>query len=192
MKRKMNRIGGLYIYKDGIRVLPYGNPDYDFVDIELNRTKGAGYYYFSYRRMFGVVQITSESNSALSEKAGREGFRENRAYRQFRDILRSFFVQIAADFFREGGMRADTYAEKRAEISRIEKARRKQEKAAAARRAALASELEMFFQRTEAGEPAREVNAIVRDRSTELTAVTNVSEPAVAASVIVNAEARAK
>jgi len=28
--RKMNRIGGLYIYRDGIRVLPYGNNDYDF------------------------------------------------------------------------------------------------------------------------------------------------------------------
>lgn len=192
MKRKMNRIGGLYIYKDGIRVLPYGNPDYDFVDIELNRTKGAGYYYFSYRRMFGVVQISTENNSALSEKAGREGFRENRAYRQFRDILRSFFVQIAADFFREGGVRAGTYAERRAEISRIEKARRKQEKAAAARRAALTSEIEAFFQRTEAGEPLREVDAIVRDLSAELTAATNVSEPAVAASVIVNAEARAK
>ncbi len=34
----------LYIYNDGIRVLRYGNPDYDFVDIELNRTKCAGYY----------------------------------------------------------------------------------------------------------------------------------------------------
>ena len=68
----MNRIGGLYIYKDGIRVLPYGNPDYDFVDIELNRTKGAGYYYFSYRRMFGYIDIDAEANRNLNEKAGRE------------------------------------------------------------------------------------------------------------------------
>jgi len=37
--RKMNRIGGLYIYRDGIRVLPYGNNDYDFLNIEKNRTK---------------------------------------------------------------------------------------------------------------------------------------------------------
>ena len=50
--RKLNRIGGLYIYKDGIRILPYGDTDYDFLDIEKNRTKSAGYYYFSYRRYF--------------------------------------------------------------------------------------------------------------------------------------------
>jgi len=28
------------------RVLPYGNNDYDFLDIERNRTKSASYYYF--------------------------------------------------------------------------------------------------------------------------------------------------
>jgi signal transduction histidine kinase len=190
--RKMNRIGGLYIYKDGIRVLPYGNPDYDFVDIELNRTKGMAYYYFSYRRMFGVVQITSRENGALSEKAGREGFRENRAYRQFRDILRNFFVQIAADFFREGGLRATTYVDKKSEISRIEKARRKQEKLAASRRATISAELESFFRKIENGEPAQEVESIIHDLSAELSAASEASEPQVAANVIVAAESRAR
>jgi signal transduction histidine kinase len=190
--RKMNRIGGLYIYKDGIRVLPYGNPDYDFLDIELNRTKGAGYYYFSYRRMFGVVQITSKENGALSEKAGREGFRENRAYRQLRDVLRNFFVQIAADFFREGGLRAATYAEKKSEISRVEKARRKQEKLAASRRAAISAELESFFRKVENGEPEREVESIIHDLSAELSAASDASAPDVAANVIVAAESRAR
>ena len=31
---KTNRIGGLYIYRDGIRVLPYGDSDVDFLHIE--------------------------------------------------------------------------------------------------------------------------------------------------------------
>ena len=54
--RKLNRIGGIYIYKDGIRVLPYGSNDYDFLNIERNRTKSASYYFFSYRRMLGVIE----------------------------------------------------------------------------------------------------------------------------------------
>ena len=29
--RKLNQIGGLYIYKDNIRILPDGNTDYDFL-----------------------------------------------------------------------------------------------------------------------------------------------------------------
>ena len=70
---KLNRIGGLYIYKDGIRVLPYGNNDYDFLDIEKNRTKSAGYYYFSFRRIFGAVEIDQTRNANLVEKAGKRG-----------------------------------------------------------------------------------------------------------------------
>ena len=37
------------------------------------------------------------------KKPGREGFRENTAYRQLRDILKNFLVQVAGDFFREEG-----------------------------------------------------------------------------------------
>ena len=53
---KMDRFGGLYIYRDGVRVLPYGNNDYDWLDIERNRSKSARYYYFSYRRMEAFLQ----------------------------------------------------------------------------------------------------------------------------------------
>src|SRR5690606_21154611 len=62
---KTNRHGGLYLYKDNIRILPYGNSDYDWLDIERNRTKSASYYFFSFRRMFGVIDITSELNEKL-------------------------------------------------------------------------------------------------------------------------------
>ena len=70
---KLNRIGGLYIYKDGIRILPYGDTDYDFLDIEKNRTKSAGFYYFSYRRIFGTIDIDQVRNANLVEKAGAGG-----------------------------------------------------------------------------------------------------------------------
>jgi hypothetical protein len=99
MLTKLNRLGGLYLYKDGIRILPYGDNDYDWLSIEKRRTLSASYYFFSHRRMFGAVQTSRQTNSALQEKAGREGFRENAAYREFRDILTNFFIQAAADFF---------------------------------------------------------------------------------------------
>src|SRR6202035_835390 len=121
ISNKLNQLGGLYIYKDNVRILPYGDTDYDFLNIEKNRTKSAGYYYFSYRRIFGVIEIDRAHNAALQEKAGREGFRENRAYRQFREILKNFFVQVAADFFREGSAKLGRYEERRAELSRLEK-----------------------------------------------------------------------
>lgn len=120
MKRKLDRHGGLYLYRDGIRVQPYGDLDYDWLDIERNRTLSASYYFYSYRRMFGVIELSREHNGELSEKAGREGFRENVPYRQFRSILMNFFLQTAADFFREDGKFGEAHAEKRAELNRNE------------------------------------------------------------------------
>lgn len=49
IKAKGDKFGGLYIYRDNIRVLPYGDSDYDFLDIEKNRSKRASTYFFSYR-----------------------------------------------------------------------------------------------------------------------------------------------
>lgn len=162
---KLNKMGGLYIYRDGVRVLPYGNTDYDFIDIEKRRTLSAKYYYFSYRRIFGVIEIDSQNNRELVEKAGREGFRENIAYRQFRDILENFFVNIAATFFREGGERADYWSEKRSELDRVERARRKREKRASERRALFEAELEQKFERINAGEPQAAAAEIVNELS---------------------------
>lgn len=158
LKRKLERIGGLYLYRDGIRILPYGGADYDWLDIEKNRTKGAAFYFFSYRRLFGVVEITRQDNAALSEKAGREGFRENRAYRQFRDILKNFFLQIAATYFRQEGEESDYYVQRRAELDRLERARRDREKRAAADRRKFARRLEKVFSEIDVNEPQKRVD----------------------------------
>ncbi len=145
LRRKLDRHGGLYIYRDGIRVQPYGDSDYDWLDIERNRTLGAGYYFYSYRRMFGVIELSQTDNGKLTEKAGREGFRENRAYRQFRSILMNFFLQTAGDFFREEGKYADVHIETKGELNRKEKIRRKKEKQVRQRRTALQNALQKVF-----------------------------------------------
>ena len=68
--------------------------------------------------MFGAVEIDAKRNRNLLEKAGREGFQENRAYRQFRSILQNFFLQMAADFFRTDGVHAETFDLRKTEMSK--------------------------------------------------------------------------
>ena len=162
MAAKLNRIGGLYIYRDGIRVLPYGNSDYDFLNIERRRTKSASYYFFSYRRIFGVIDITREDNPNLVEKAGREGFRENRAYRQVKHLLENLFVQLAAEFFREGGLRSDEFVKMRGELERNERLRRKRARQVRVRREEFARRLDRFFDSVNARKPEAAVKAAVR------------------------------
>ena len=157
LKRKLDRYGGLYIYRDGIRVQPYGDSDYDWLDIERNRTLGMAYYFYSYRRMFGVIELSQAANRKLTEKAGREGFRENRAYRQLRSILMNFFLQTAGDFFREEGKYADTHVEKKGELNRKEEILSKKAKQVRQRRTALQNALEQAFAAIDERRPELEV-----------------------------------
>ncbi|WP_248805519.1 ATP-binding protein [Pseudomonas sp. MWU13-2100] len=143
MSGKLDRLGGVYIYRDGIRVLPYGNTDYDFLEIEKRRTKSAGDWFFSYRRGFGYISIGHEHNSSLTEKAGREGFRENQAYRDFRSVLINFFQQLALEFFRESSPQGDYWEVKRS-INAQAEILKKQKKKADARRSVFEEELDTF------------------------------------------------
>ena len=114
MNQKLRFYGGLYIYRDGIRILPYGNQDFDFLEFEQRRSISASDYFFSYRRMFGVVELTRRENGELREKAGREGFAANDAYRQFRAMLMNLFYEVAFKFFRETGSHAERFYVRRA------------------------------------------------------------------------------
>ncbi|MFW2341069.1 ATP-binding protein [Brevundimonas sp.] len=158
---KLNKIGGLYIYRDGIRVLPYGDADYDFLDIEGRRTRSAGYYFFSYRRMIGVIEISRKDNDLLVEKAGREGFQENRAYRQMKEMLEHFFVQAAGDFFREDGAMADVWQSERERLVKEHELLAKRSRQVAGKRAALAKDLEGFFEKINGREFEASAEAIV-------------------------------
>ena len=189
---KLNRIGGLYIYKDGIRILPYGNTDYDFLEIEKNRTKSAGYYFFSYRRIFGTIDIDQTRNANLVEKAGREGFRENRAYRQFREILMNFFVQIAADFFRQGGVHVASFEEQRAELERLELIKRRREAQVSVRRKQLQEGLEDFFKELDQGTPQKRIDDVLKSFIAQVQGFDKIADPNRHATEMLNVEFRAR
>lgn len=98
--KKLKVFGGLYLYRDNFRLLPYGRSEYDFLKFEQRRSQSATYYQFSHRRIFGYIGITREKNRSLKDKAGREGFIVNRAYREFTEDLIGFFVDFAVRFLR--------------------------------------------------------------------------------------------
>lgn len=99
LNEKLKKFGALYIYRDGIRVLPYGRVDADFLGFEEKRSKRISTYFFSYRRMFGYIGITRKNNKLLADKAGREGFISNAAFRDFKADLSAFFEDLAKKYF---------------------------------------------------------------------------------------------
>ena len=96
---KVSEFGGLYIYRDNFRVLPYGRTDFDFLGFEKRRANRAGTYYFSHRRMFGYIDLTRDGNEKLKDKSSREGLINNSSYSAFKNDLESFFKELAQDYF---------------------------------------------------------------------------------------------
>ncbi|MEZ4829183.1 MAG: ATP-binding protein [Bacteroidia bacterium] len=192
---KSDKFGGLYIYRDNIRILPYGNSDYDFIDIERNRTKSASFYFFSYRRMFGVVDISRSENYKLKEKAGREGFIENKAYRQLQDILKNFFVQLAADFFREGsgsGPKTEFWVQKRAEREAYYKALERRDQQAKARKEKFQQSLNMFFESLGNNQFKNELEELLQEQERHFAAIASIQDPEAASQVLIDRELEAR
>ena len=145
MHLKLARLGGMYVYRDGVRVLPYGDHSFDWIEVEKRRNLGAGYYFFSFRRMFGAVILSRQQNTGLVEKAGREGWQQNNAYRQLRDILINLLTQLAAEFFRQGGTHTELFEQQQSELKRKSALLEKREKQVASRKKNFTESLDTFF-----------------------------------------------
>lgn len=185
---KLDCIGGLYVYRDDIRILPYGNSDVDWLDIELRRSKGMAHYFFSYRRLYGAVCLTREENGNLKEKAGREGFQKDKAYRQLKDILENLFIQLAADFFRKEADFGDYYRERRAELDRLDRALKKREKQVGTKRKKLIEALDSFFQNTSRKLPEAEIDSLRLQVHARMEGASRMENPDEAAEELLEAE----
>jgi signal transduction histidine kinase len=73
---KLLKLHRIYLYRDGIRVYPYGDPDDDWLQTDILRgTKAAGMF-LSNDQVLGFVNITQKENPELKDKTNREGLIE--------------------------------------------------------------------------------------------------------------------
>ncbi|MCR8644717.1 ATP-binding protein [Paenibacillus sp. N1-5-1-14] len=112
LAKKLDEIGGIYVFRDGLRILPYGEPDNDFLNVEKRRSLRAGTYLFSFRRMYGYIEIGKKTNPNLEDKSSREGFIENGYYNHFRTLLTNLLIWWAKDYL---GTRSDSPDARRAQ-----------------------------------------------------------------------------
>lgn len=95
---RLDNSGGIMVFRDDVRVLPYGELENDFLNLEMRRSKNAGAYLFSHRNMFGRILLDSERNPKLEDKSSREGLLENEEYHYFIKTLQNLLVKIAFEF----------------------------------------------------------------------------------------------
>lgn len=119
---------GLMIFRDGLRVLPYGREDNDFFEIEKRRSVNAGREYWNARRIFGRIAISRTANPNLKDKAGREGFIVNPAAKSLRALIINVLRSSAYEHFGSNSASRAIEISETQQSFREEKARKDQER----------------------------------------------------------------
>jgi signal transduction histidine kinase len=96
LKEYMKINGGVKLYRDGIRVYDFGEPDNDWLGLDLLRVNTPTVR-TSRNQVLGSLRLDSEQSLDLEEKANREGFIETPASKAFINAILSVFKSIEAD-----------------------------------------------------------------------------------------------
>lgn len=84
-KQLINSINGIGVYRNGFRIRPLGDPEYDWLMLNKKRIQNPSKK-IGGDQVSGFVHIESEELSNLEEKSARDGLKENEAFEALRDI----------------------------------------------------------------------------------------------------------
>lgn len=91
---------GVKIFRDNIRVYNYGEPNDDWLRLDLDKIQRTGDH-FGKKVTVGVVELDLKmSNEGLIEKTNREGFIDNQEFEKFQSIVKrayTFFEDEASE-----------------------------------------------------------------------------------------------
>ena len=92
-RRLLNESNGVAVYRNGFRIRPLGDPDFDWLRMNEQRVQNPSLRIGS-NQVIGFVQIQSEEKSGLIEKSARDGLRENRAYESLKEIAAKIIAEL--------------------------------------------------------------------------------------------------
>jgi len=97
--RILDQYSGIKIYNDNVRVMPYGEPGNDWLNLNARRIKKFGASKITNRTVIGFVLLTRDKNSDIQETTTREALIENDAFRDLKLFIDKSISQF--EYFRE-------------------------------------------------------------------------------------------
>ncbi len=86
IRKDLDSIAGINIYRDGFRVLPYGEPNNDWLRLDIRRVQFPTKK-LSNNQVTGYIAITADDNPALHDRSNREGLDNNTEYSDLHGIM---------------------------------------------------------------------------------------------------------
>ena len=92
-RRLLNEYNGIGVYRNGFRLRPLGDPEFDWLKLSEQRVQRPALRIGS-NQVIGYVQIQSEEQSQLIEKSARDGLIENEAFDRLKDITKKVIGKL--------------------------------------------------------------------------------------------------
>jgi signal transduction histidine kinase len=89
----LDAAAGVSIYRDGFRILPYGEPGNDWLQLDARRVQNPTLR-LSNNQIVGYLSISREANPELRDQSNREGLFQNQAFVDLRDAVRSLIGEL--------------------------------------------------------------------------------------------------
>ncbi len=83
----IRELKGISIYRDGIRVLPYGEQGNDWLELDKRKRERGEKRKIDNRTTIGFIEIDQINNLILKDKTNREGFIESEEFLLFHDLI---------------------------------------------------------------------------------------------------------
>ncbi|AOS96523.1 Sensor histidine kinase TmoS [Microbulbifer aggregans] len=93
VRKDLDAIAGINIYRDGFRVLPYGEPNNDWLRLDLRRVQNPTRN-LSNNQITGYISITADGNPGLHDRSNREGLDQNTAYSDLANIMHFVLTKL--------------------------------------------------------------------------------------------------
>ncbi|MBP7678789.1 MAG: ATP-binding protein [Bacteroidales bacterium] len=87
IREKANEYGGIRIYRNGFRVLPYGEPQNDWLGLDESVRRRTLLPQHGNNNLFGFVEISGKNSEVFNELSSREGLFKNDAYDELVDFV---------------------------------------------------------------------------------------------------------
>ena len=85
-RRSLRDHSGVSLYRDGFRILPYGEADNDWLRLDRRRINNPTLR-LSNNQILGAVKLTADGNPRLTDQTNREGLVTNAAYEHMREVV---------------------------------------------------------------------------------------------------------
>lgn len=118
-QKELVRDHRIFLYRDGIRVQPYGAADDDWLQIDRTRASDKAGNMFSNDQLIGQIAITKNKNPNLRDKTSREGIIEdNESFSQFSKIIKGLLAYIRIKLYQNYKFRQKQNSEQKLSVQK--------------------------------------------------------------------------